>query len=66
MSKQVETHVYQPDSSLRRDWSGSYPCTCGLPKRNQHHEVKPTDDEVKAVEDRKLGESQSDQGAQNR
>jgi hypothetical protein len=59
MSKQVETHVYQPDSSLRRDWNGSYPCTCGLPKRNQHHEVKPTDEEVKALEDRKLGEARS-------
>jgi len=58
MSKQVETHVYQPDSSLRKDWSGSYPCgTCGLPRKNQHHDVQPTDDEVKAVEDRILGES---------
>ena len=58
MSKQVETHVYQPDSSLRKDWHGSYPCTCGLPKRNAHHDVKPTDDETKALEQRRIGESQ--------
>lgn len=56
MSKQVETHVYQPDPSLRRDWSGSVPCQCGLPKRNQHHQVKPTDEDVKAVEERRIGE----------
>lgn len=58
MPKQVETHVYQPDPSLRRDWSGSIPCQCGLPRRNQHHDVKPTDDETKALEQRRIGESQ--------
>lgn len=56
MSKRVETHVYQPDPSLRRDYGGSFPCVCGLPRRNQHHEVKPTADDVKANEQRKLGE----------
>lgn len=58
MPKQVETHVYQPDSSLRKDWHGSYPCTCGLPKRNAHHDVKPTGDEARELEDRILGETQ--------
>ncbi len=56
MSKQVETHVYQPDSSLRKDWAGSFPCTCGLPRKNQHHEVKATSDEARELQDRMLGE----------
>lgn len=58
MSKQVETHVYQPDPSLRRDASGSFPCRCGLPRKNQHHAEDPNADEVKALEQRMLGETQ--------
>lgn len=60
MSKQVETHHYQPDTSLRRDYSGSFPCRCGLPKRNQHHAEQPTDHEAKAAEARRLGERPED------
>lgn len=54
---ETKTHVYQPDPSLRRDWSGSIPCQCGLPRKNQHHDVKPTDDDAKALEQRRIGES---------
>jgi hypothetical protein len=57
MSKRVETHVYQPNPSLRKDQSGNFPCQCGLPRRNQHHEVKPTGEDAKALQDRILGES---------
>lgn len=53
MATEVKTHVYQPDPSLRKDWGGSYPCTCGLPKRNQRHEVKPTDPDVQEFEERR-------------
>ena len=56
MTAEVKTHVYQPDPSLRKDWSGSIPCQCGLPRKNQHHDVQPTDPEVEAVERRRLGE----------
>ena len=59
MSKQVETHDYVPDVSLRRDWSGSFPCRCGLPRKNQHHKDDPNAEEAKALEQRRIGEAES-------
>lgn len=55
MSKQVETHEYQPDSSVR-DFHGRFLCTCGLPKANAHHDVEPLTEDQRELDARRVGE----------
>ena len=51
------THIYVPDATVAPDHRGQRPCLhCPLPRGNAVHQVPEVDDEVKAVEARKVGE----------
>lgn len=55
---QKRPHYFQPDGI--ENLFGDQACTCGLPKTNRLHKIKPTDADVKEAESRRLGEKDNE------
>ena len=53
--KRPEKHAFQPDPDLGVDHRGDTPCTCGLPRRSNVHDL-PDTTEADAASRRRAGE----------
>jgi hypothetical protein len=53
----VSTHIFNEDPANGPDHDGEYRCRCGLPEANKAHRLPGVSKDVRALENRLLGET---------